>query len=125
VSELRRFQYSAGLVLAAALAASSGVFALTGHPGAVSGLLAGGLLGFVNMTWMVSTATRLMDRTTTARGLQAIAFARFLVVASLLGAILVFGHVNPVAAVIGYGLFPMASAVAGWRFMSAPSKVIV
>jgi len=36
VSELRRFQYSAGLVLAVALAASSGVFALTGHPGAVA-----------------------------------------------------------------------------------------
>jgi hypothetical protein len=123
VSELRRFQYSAGIVLAVMLVALTAGFLLSGHARAVSGLLAGGGLGFINLTWMVSTATRLMGKTTSARGLQAIAVTRFFIVAALLGAILIVGHVHPIAAVIGYGLFPLASAAAGWRFMSVPVGV--
>ena len=118
MSELRRFQFRAGVVLASSVAALAAILFLLGHGSAVSGLLAGGFLGLANLTWMVSSATRLMGRATSARIIQAAAMLRFLMVAALLGAILILGHVNPVAAVVGYGLFPVAAAVAGWRSMS-------
>jgi len=118
ISELRRFQLRAGAMLAAALAAAAAVFLVLGHGSAISGLLAGGLLGLVNLTWMVSSATRLMGHSISARSIQAVAFVRFLLVAVLLGVILIVGHVNPVGAVIGYGLFPIAAAAAGWRSLS-------
>ncbi len=117
VNELRRFQLRAGVMLAAALGALSVLLVLVGYRSAVSGLLAGGLLGLANLTWMVSSATRLMAQAISARGVQAVAFVRFLVVAVLLGLILIIGHVNPIGAVIGYGLFPIAAAAAGWRFL--------
>lgn len=117
VSELRRFQLRTGVMLAAALGAVTAVLLLLGHASAVSGLLAGGMLGLVNLTWMVSSATRLMGQTVSARGIQAVAFIRFLLVALLLGVILIVGHVNPVGAVIGYGLFPVAAAASGWQLL--------
>jgi hypothetical protein len=121
VSELRRFQRRAGVMLAAVLLAVSAVLALLGYRGAISGLLAGGLLGFANLTWMVSTATRLMRHSASARSLQAVALVRFLVVAALLGLILVVGHVHPIGAVVGYALFPIVAAAAGWRFLGNAS----
>jgi len=118
VSELRQFQFRAGLILAAALAALAAVLLALGHGSAVSGLIAGGVVGFANLTWMVSSATKLMGHAVGARSIQAVAFVRFLIVACLLGLILVVGHVNPVAAVAGYGLFPIAAAASGWRFLN-------
>ncbi len=117
VSELRRFQRRAGAMLAAVVLTLSVVLALLGYRAAISGLLAGGLLGFANLTWMVSSATRLMGQSASARSIQAVAFVRFLAIAALLGLILIVGHVNPVGAVVGYGLFPIAAAAAGWRFL--------
>lgn len=118
VSELRQFQFRAGVILAAALALLAGTLFLLGHGSAVSGLVAGGLLGFANLTWMVSSATRLMGQRVGARSIQAVAFVRFILVACLLGLILIIARVNPIAAVAGFGLFPMAAAASGWRFLS-------
>ena len=118
VSELRQFQFRAGVILAAALAALAAILLALGHGSAVSGLIAGAVLGFANLTWMVSSATRLMGHAVGARGIQAVAFVRFLIVACLLGLILIIGHVNPIAAVAGYGLFPIAAAASGWRFLN-------
>jgi FtsH-binding integral membrane protein len=115
VSELRQFQVRAGIILAAALLALAGILIVLGHGSAVSGLLAGGLLGYANLTWMVSSATRLIGRAVEPRAVQLVAFVRFLMVACLLGVILIIGHVNPISAVAGYGLFPIAAAVSGWR----------
>ncbi|GAC1478577.1 MAG: hypothetical protein PVSMB9_01190 [Candidatus Dormibacteria bacterium] len=119
VSELRRFQFRAGGILAASVAVLAAVLFLLGHGSAVPGLLAGGLLGLANLTWMVSSATRLLGQAASAKSIQAVAMVRFLMVAALLGAILIFGHVNPVTAVVGYGLFPVAAAAAGWRSMGS------
>ena len=118
VSELRQFQFRAGAILAASVAVLAAILFLVGHGSAIPGLLAGGFLGLANLTWMVSSATRLMGRVTSAKSIQAVAMVRFLMVAALLGAILILGHVNPVAAVAGYGLFPVAAAAAGWRSIS-------
>lgn len=119
VSELRQFQFRAGVILAAAVVLGAGILFWLGHGPAVSGLLAGALLGFTNLTWMVSSATKLVGHSVGARSIQAVAFVRFLVVACLLGLILILGHVNPIAAVAGYGLFPIAAAAAGWRFLNS------
>lgn len=119
MSELRQFQFHAGLILAAAVALGAGILLWLDLGSAISGLLAGALLGFANLTWMVSSATRLVGHPVAARSIQAVAFVRFLVVACLLGLILILGHVNPIAAVAGYGLFPIAAAAAGWRFLSS------
>ena len=117
MSELRQFQFRAGLILAGALAAVAAILLVLGHGSAVSGLVAGGVLGFANLTWMVSSATRLMGLATGARVIQVVALIRFLIMACLLGLILIIGHVNPVAAVAGYGLVPIAAAAAGWQFL--------
>jgi hypothetical protein len=49
--------------------------------------------------------------------LQAAAAIRFLTIAVLLGLVLIVSRVDPVGAVIGYGCFPIAAAVAGWRLL--------
>jgi len=90
-----------------------------GHPRAIAGLVAGGLLGLANMVWMVGTARRFLGHAPTARMLQLAAAVRFLTIAVLLGVVLIVSHVDPVGAAIGYFCFPIAGAVAGWRMMRA------
>lgn len=117
MSDLRRFEMTASLVLVAfLLVIGAGLFA-AGHPRAVAGLVAGGLLGLGNMVWMVATAKRFVGSAPTARMLQLAAAIRFLTIAVLLGAVLIVSRVDPVGAVIGYGCFPIAAAVAGWRLL--------
>jgi hypothetical protein len=72
---------------------------------------------------MVGTARRLIGRTPSLRLLQATAAIRFLTVATLFGAVLIISRVDVVGAVIGYGCFPIAGAVAGWRLMRTQSQV--
>jgi len=123
VSDLRRFEVTASLVLVAFLLVVGGGLIAVGHPRAVAGLVAGGLLGLGNMVWMVGTARRFLGHAPTARMLQIAAAMRFLTVAVLLGVVLIVSRVDPVGAVIGYGCFPIAAAVAGWRILRAQPGV--
>ena len=117
MNELRRFEAMTALVLCAILLVVGMLMLTTGHPRMLGGLLAGALVGMANLAWMVGTARRMVGRTPSLRQLQATDAIRFLAVATLFGAILVIGRVDAVGAVIGYGCFPIAGAVAGWRLM--------
>jgi hypothetical protein len=119
VSDLRRFEVTASLVLLAFLVVVGAALVALGHQRALGGLIAGGLLGLANMVWMVGTAKRFVGHTPTARMLQVAAAFRFLTIAGLLGVLLIVSRVDPVGAVIGYGCFPIAAAVAGWRILRA------
>ena len=123
MSDLRRFEVSASLVLLALLALVAALFLAVGHGRAIAGLIAGGLLGLTNMVWMVGTAKRFLGHAPSARLLQAAAAVRFLTIAVLLGLVLIVSRVDPVGAVIGYGCFPIAAAVAGWRLLRARPEV--
>jgi len=123
VSDLRRFEVMASLVLVAFLLVVAGGLIAVGHSRAVAGLVAGGLLGLANMVWMVGTAKRFVGFAPTARMLQVAAAIRFLTIAVLLGVVLIVSRVDPVGAVIGYGCFPIAAAVAGWRILRAQPGV--
>jgi len=123
VSDLRRFEVMASLVLVAFLLVVAGGLIALGHSRAVAGLVAGGLLGLANMVWMVGTAKRFVGFAPTARMLQVAAAIRFLTIAVLLGVVLIVSRVDPVGAVIGYGCFPIAAAVAGWRILRAQPGV--
>jgi hypothetical protein len=113
----------ASLVLVAFLLVVAGGLIAVGHSRAVAGLVAGGLLGLTNMVWMVGTAKRFVGFAPTARMLQVAAAIRFLTIAVLLGVVLIVSRVDPVGAVIGYGCFPIAAAVAGWRILRAQPGV--
>jgi len=119
VDELRRFQLMTAVVLLAFLGIVGAAMLAVGHPRAIAGLVAGGLLGLTNMVWMVGTARRFLGHAPTARMLQLAAAIRFLTIAVLLGVVLIVSRVDPVGAAIGYGCFPIAGAVAGWRMMRA------
>jgi hypothetical protein len=123
MNELRRFQLTASLVLLAFLLVIGMALMVAGHARAVAGLIAGGLLGLANMVWMVGTAKRFLGHAPTARMLQVAAAIRFLTIAVLLGVVLIVSRVDPVGAVIGYGCFPIAAAVAGWRILRAQPGV--
>ena len=119
MSDLRRFEVTASLVLLVFLVLVGAGLLAVGHPRALGGLVAGGLLGLANMVWMVGAAKRFVGRAPTARMLQGAAAIRFLTIAVLLGLVLIVSRVDPVGAVIGYGCFPIATAVAGWRVLRA------
>ena len=123
MSDLRRFEVTASVVMLAFLVVVGAALVATGHPRAVAGLVAGGLLGLANMVWMVGTARRFLGHAPTTRMLQVAAAIRFLTIAVLLGAVLIVSRVDPVGAVIGYGCFPIAAAVAGWRILRAQPGV--
>ena len=123
MSDLRRFEVTASLVLVVFLLVVAGGLIAVGHARAIAGLVAGGLLGLANMVWMVGTAKRFVGFAPTARMLQIAAATRFLTIAVLLGVVLIVSRVDPVGAVIGYGCFPLAAAVAGWRIMRAQPGV--
>ena len=117
--ELRRFELITAVVLLAFLCLVAAAMLAVGHPRAIAGLVAGGMLGLTNMVWMVGTARRFLGHAPTARMLQLAAGIRFLTIAVLLGVVLIVSRVDPVGAAIGYGCFPIAGAVAGWRMMRA------
>jgi hypothetical protein len=123
MTELRRFEITVPLVMAAFLTLLGSALLATGHAHVLSGLVTGALLGLANMAWMVGTAKRLLGHAPTTRMLQMAATVRFLCVAGLFGALLIVGRVDPVGAVVGYGCFPIASAVAGWRILHTPPGV--
>ena len=123
MNDLRRFEVTASLVLLAFLVVVGAALLAAGHPRALGGLIAGGLLGLANMVWMVGTAKRFLGHAPTARMLQLAAAIRFLTIAVLLGAVLIVSRVDPVGAVIGYGCFPIAAAIAGWRILRAQPGV--
>ena len=123
MSDLRRFEVMASLVLLGFLLVIGAALSVAGHPRAIAGLVAGGLLGLANMVWMVGTARRFLGHSPTARMLQIAAGIRFLTIAVLLGVVLIVSRVDPVGAVIGYGCFPIAAAVAGWRILRAQPGV--
>ena len=117
MGELRRFELTTSVVLLAFLCVVGAAMVAIGHPRAIAGLVAGGLLGLANMVWMVGTARRFLGHAPTARMLQLAAAIRFLTIAVLLGVVLIVSRVDPVGAAIGYFCFPSAGAVAGWRMM--------
>ena len=119
MDELRRFELMTAVVLLAFLGILGAAMLAVGHPRAIAGLVAGGLLGLTNMVWMVGTARRFLGHAPTARMLQLAAAVRFLTIAVLLGVVLIVSRVDPVGAAIGYFCFPIAGAVAGWRMMRA------
>jgi hypothetical protein len=119
VAELRRFELMTSVVLLALLGIVGALMVAIGHPRAIAGLVAGGLLGLANMVWMVATARGFLGHLPTVRMLQLAAAIRFLTIAVLLGVVLIVSRVDPVGAAIGYGCFPIAGAVAGWRMMRA------
>jgi hypothetical protein len=119
VGELRRFELMTSVILLAFLGLVAAAMVAIGHPRVITGLVAGGLLGLANMAWMVGTAKRFLGLAPTARMLQLAAALRFLTIAVLLGVVLIVSRVDPVGAAIGYGCFPIAGAVAGWRMMRA------
>lgn len=123
MSELRRFEAMAALMLCFFLLPVAIVLLATGHPRMVAGLIAGALVGLMNLAWMVGTARSLVGRTPSIRQLQVTAAIRFLTVAGLFGAVLIISRVDAVGAVIGYGCFPIAAAVAGWRLLRTPTPV--
>ena len=123
MSDLRRFEVTASLVLLGFQLVIGAALSVAGHPRAIAGLVAGGLLGLANMVWMVGTARRFLGHSPTARMLQIAAGIRFLTIAVLLGVVLIVSRVDPVGAVIGYGCFPIAAAVAGWRILRAQPGV--
>jgi hypothetical protein len=120
MNELRRFELVTSLVLFVFLVIAATALLGTGHSGGVTGLVAGGLLGLTNLTWMVGSARRFMGNSPTTRMLQLAAGVRFVTIVGLFGAILIIGRVDPVGAVIGYGCFPIAGAAGGWWVLRSP-----
>lgn len=123
MNELRRLEAMTAVILLSFLFVVAGGMLATGHPRMVAGLVAGALVGLVNLAWIIGTARRLLGRQPSLGALQATAAIRFLTVAAFFGVILVVGRVDAVGAVIGYGCFPIAAAVAGWRIIHAPPRV--
>lgn len=123
MNELRRLEAMTALVLFSFLAIIAGVMLATGHARMVAGLVAGALVGLANLAWMVGTARRLVGRQPSMRALQATAAVRFFSVAAFFGVILIISRVDPIGAVIGYGCFPIAAAVAGRRIMRGQPRV--
>jgi hypothetical protein len=125
MNELRRLEAMTALILFSFLLALAAGLVATGHPRMLAGLVVGALVGLGNLAWMVGTARRLVGSHPSLRSLQAVAAIRFFLVAGLFGLVLVAGRVDPVGAVIGYGCFPIAAAVAGWRIMHAQPRIVV
>ena len=123
MNELRRLEAMTAVILFSFLLVVAGVLLATGRPRMVVGLVAGALLGLVNLAWIVGTARRLLGRQPSLGALQAIAAIRFFTVAAFFGVMLIVARVDAVGAVIGYGCFPIAAAVAGWRIMHARPRV--
>jgi hypothetical protein len=121
VSDLRRFEVSASLIMAALLLLVSALLLVGGKEPLLGGLVAGCLLGLANFRWMIGTARRFLGHAPTARSMKLTASIRFLTVAVLFGGLLIIGRVDPVGAVLGYGCFPIAAAVAGWRILRPPA----
>jgi hypothetical protein len=114
MNDLRRFQRMVTGMLAAGLLLAGAPLLATGNTRLALGLVAGGLLGIVNLTWLVGTVGRLSTYGLSTRRLQLAGMVRFLVVAVMFGALLILGHAHPVGTVIGYGLFPLAAVAAGF-----------
>lgn len=119
MSDLRSFQREAGLYLVVGLVAATLLTLLARHPEVITGILAGGLVGLANLVLLVATARRL-PAGVGVRVLQAAGSLRYASMGLLLGVLLIVGHVHPVGAVIGYALFPVATAVAGWHWLTSP-----
>ena len=119
MSDLRRFEFATLVVLFSFVLTLAAAFVAIGHLRLAAGVVDGSLLGAINLSWMVGSARRLIGTTPTTRMLQITGAVRFLSMAGLFGAVLIFTRVDPVGAVVGYGCFPIA-AVAGWWLMRSP-----
>ncbi len=121
--ELNRLQRGAQVILAASLLFVCASAVALGHAQVVPGIVAGGLLGLVNLVWLVAGARRLIGHSPRRPVLQMAAAARLAGMAALFGALLIWGHLNPVGVVVGYGLFPFATAAAGfYALRPAPAR---
>jgi len=114
MSELRSFQREARVALVVAVGAASLLMLLAHHPEVISGIVAGGLVGLANLSLLVGT-TRHLPAGVGGRVLLGAGALRYASMGLLLGILLIAGHVHPVGAVVGYGLFPFAAAAAGWH----------
>jgi hypothetical protein len=121
MSELRSFQREAGLALLVGLGGAGALAVLFQHPEVVSGIVAGGLVGLANLVWLVGTLRHLSPGVG-LRVLRAAGTVRYASIGVLLGVVLIVGHVHPVGAIIGYGMFPMAAAAAGWHRLGPTAR---
>jgi hypothetical protein len=111
------------VILAASLLLAGALAVALGHPQLVPGLVAGGLLGLANLAWLVAGARRLIGHAPRRPVLQMAAATRLAGMAALFGALLIWGHLNPIGVVVGYGLFPFAMAAAGFYALGpAPAR---
>jgi hypothetical protein len=114
MNELRSFQREAGLALLVGLGGASMLAVLLHRPEVVSGIVGGGLVGLANLVWLIGTLRHLPPGVG-VRVFQAARTVRYAGMGLVFGLFLIVGHVHPVGAVIGYGLFPVAAAAAGWH----------
>ncbi len=120
MDELQRFSRGAGAILVGALVLVAVAALLLGHGEIVTGVVAGGLVGFANLVLLVRMARRLMGVQVASGLLQVAAMLRIAVVGGLVAVVLIWGRVHPVGAVIGYGIFPVAASAAGLWVLRGP-----
>jgi hypothetical protein len=123
MNDLRRFQRMVTGMLAGGLLVVGAPMVAMGNPRLAFGLVAGGLLGLVNLAWLVGTIGRLSTAGLSTRRLQLAGMVRFLAVALMFGALLVFGGAHPIGTVIGYGLFPLAAVAAGFIVLGRSNRM--
>lgn len=125
MDEVQRFGRGAGVALIVSLFFVALAALLLGHGEIVSGVLAGGLVGFANLFLLVRMVRRVSGRRVTTGLLQVAGMLRLALMGGLLAAVLIWGRANPIGTVIGYGLFPLAAAVAGfWVFRRRARSLI-
>lgn len=117
MNDLRRFQRMVTGILAAGLLVAGAPLLAFGETRLAYGIFAGGLLGLINLAWLIGSLRMLSKAGLSARRLQLAGMVRFLAVVLIFGALLVFGHAHPVGTVIGYGLFPLAAVAAGFMVL--------
>ncbi len=114
MDELQTFRRSAQRSLGGGVAVAAAATLAIGHPEIALGIVAGGLVGFVNLAALTGAIRCLSEAPFTTRTLQLGGMLRLLLMAGLLGAVMIAGKAHPVGAVIGYGLFPLAAAAGGF-----------
>jgi hypothetical protein len=118
MNDLRRFQRMVTGILAAGLLVAGVPLLAFGETRLAYGIFAGGLLGLVNLAWLIGSLRLLSKAGLSAGRLQLASMVRFLAVVIMFGALLVFGHAHPIGTVIGYGFFPLAAVAAGFILLN-------
>lgn len=93
---------------------------------ALPGLLAGTTVGIADVTLLSRSLRRFAGgHQLTARALGAGMFSRFLSIGILLGLVLCIHRLNPLAALVGFLLTPLAIGVSGVRALRRDQRALV